>query len=105
MIYNVDYNVANSLKLLHKGRLDVRICNRLLHTDAPDGTDRSEIRDMISDRAAVFVGHVSPLSIAPTVNLEHVAGALGYRRETLRTIADSHGRLIFDIFHFRPNGL
>jgi hypothetical protein len=102
VIYNVDLNIANALRVLHKGRLEVRVRNDLFRSESPDEMARREIHSMISDRNAVFVGRVSMPAHILTEHLEEVAEAQGYHRETLQTIADSNGRPVFAIFHFRP---
>lgn len=105
-IYYVDWNVANALTLLHEGRLDLRKGNDPLISESPSESEIGQIRDMVADRDAVFVAHVSEFRGLGElrVRLERTAESLGYHRETLRTIADSNGRPVFGIFRFRPVG-
>ena len=57
---------------------------------------------MLADTSALWLGHTAGHEAFPRVNehLEQFASAAGYRRELLRTVSDSNGRPIFEIFRF-----
>jgi hypothetical protein len=59
---------------------------------------------MLSDTNAIFVGHVTSREVESGVNerLDRAAQAAGLRREVIRTISDSNGHPVFEIFRMHP---
>jgi 4-amino-4-deoxy-L-arabinose transferase-like glycosyltransferase len=94
-IYVVDWGIFDSLTLLHQGSLDQRVL-----MDAPE----HQVRAALQDPEAVMVGHVRQSEEIPNSGerLEKAAGAFGYQKRVLRTIPDSNGRPVFEIYHFSP---
>ena len=102
-IYVMDWGMANTLALWHRGRLLIRPADGPFQTDTPNGTEREIIHAMLSDPHATFVDHVPERHVFPDVRarLDRAAAAAGYRSEPLRTIYDSNGRPVFEIFRFQ----
>jgi hypothetical protein len=102
-IYVIDWGMANTLALFHRGRLLIRPADGPFQTDTPNETERDIIHVMLSDPSALFVDHVTELHVFPDVRkrLDRAAQAAGYRNEPVRTISDSNGRPVFEIFRFR----
>jgi hypothetical protein len=72
--------------------------------EAPNPEQQAQLRAMLSDTSAIWLGHAAGREAFPGVDahLERFAFMAGYRRELIRTIADSNGRPVFEIFRFRP---
>jgi len=102
-IYVMDWGMANTLALWHRGRLLIRPADGPFQTDTPNAMERDIIHAMLSDPNALFVDHVPDRHVMPDVRerLDRTAAAAGYRKEMLRTISDSNGRAVFEIFCFR----
>lgn len=102
-IYVIDWGMANTLALFHRGKLLIRPADGPFQTDTPNETERDIIHVMLSDPNALFVDHVQELHVFPDVRkrLDRAALAAGYRNEPVRTISDSNGRPVFEIFRFR----
>ena len=101
-IYVIDWGIYDSVNLLHRGRLNLQYTGGLLLPDSADEAERHEIANMLAEPASVFVTHVPEQEVFAKVgaHLEQEAQALGYRKELLRTVADSNGRPVFEVFRF-----
>ena len=99
-IYVVDWGMLNTLALFHQGRLLLRPADAPFSTDTPSETDRRNIRIIFSDPQAIFVGHVAAreVTLGARKRLEQDAEAAGLRKETIRSISDSNGRPVFEVF-------
>ncbi len=102
-VYVIDWGMNATSQLSHQGRLDIHYAHRALSSNPPDADSSAELRTMLSDSGAVWVDHVASREAFPGTgaNLEKFASAAGYRRELLRTVTDSNGRPVFEIFCFR----
>jgi hypothetical protein len=101
-IYVMDWGMANTLALFHRGRLLIRPADGPFQTDTPNGIQRDIIHAMLSDPKAVFLDHVAEQHVFPGVRgrLDRAALAAGYREVPLGTISDSNGRPVFEMFRF-----
>lgn len=101
-IYITDWGMVNTLVLLHQGRLLFRVANDPFMSDQPSELERSQIAVMLSDSKALFAGHVPAREVLAGVSqrLDRAAESAGYRKHLLRTIADTNGRPVFEIFRF-----
>jgi hypothetical protein len=61
------------------------------------------MRAILAEPGALFVDHVPSLEQFRGVgaNLDRFAAAEGYRKQPVRTIPDSHGRAVFEIFAYQ----
>jgi len=102
-IYVMDWGMANTLALFHRGRLLVRPADGPFQKDSPSSGERDIIHAMLSDPNAVFIDHVPEKRIFPKVRerLDKAAADAGYREEPVQTIFDSNGRAEFEIFRIR----
>ena len=93
-VFVTDWGMLDSLRLLERGRLPVRV--------ASDPADPGEVRRQVSSPGHLFLGHTTGNEFFPgaTAKLEAAAARLGYRRQLLRTVADSRGKPIFEIYRF-----
>ena len=102
-IYVIDWGMANTLALFHRGRLLVRPADGPFQKDSPSIVEQDIIHAMVSDPNALFVDHVPEKHIFPKVRerLDKAVSDAGFREEPLRTIFDSNGRTEFEIFRIR----
>ena len=100
----IDWGMNATSQLNHQGRLRVRYAEGPVDNAASSPDDAAQLRSMLSDPSALWVDHVADREIYRGVgaNLERFASAAGYRRELLRTVSDSNGRPVFQIFRFSP---
>jgi hypothetical protein len=104
-VYVIDWGMANTIALFHKGRVEVRPIDSLFVTNTPTENERAIAKVVLTDPDAIFVGHVPGREVMPTrANLDRSAAALGRRKQMIRIISDSNGRPIFEIFRWVPDG-
>jgi len=101
-IYVIDWGMNATLQLTHHGRLRLRSAQGALTGEAPNPEQQAQLRAMLSDTSAIWLGHAAGREAFPGVDahLERFAFMAGYRRELIRTIPDSNGRPVFEIFRF-----
>ncbi|MBX9603103.1 MAG: glycosyltransferase family 39 protein [Bryobacteraceae bacterium] len=103
-IYSVDWGIVNPVRLLHDGRLDLRLTPDATRNDELTDRERDELRRLFSDPKALFVHHHNPADEVFTgagARLDRLAAVEGKVRAVERVIADPNGRPIFDVFRFR----
>jgi hypothetical protein len=88
-----DWGIMDSLRLLNRGKLPLE-----------GGTDRTTgdpALHLISEGGNVFIAHTKAYEFFPDNRklVEFAAGA-GYIPEIMATIPDSHGRPVFEVYHF-----
>jgi hypothetical protein len=100
--YCVDWGIMGSLHLLDRGRLPLLVGSDELSRAEWTSADRANLTAMISTPDHVFVTHTPQLEFFPglTARLVGFAGSLGYRRETLSALSDSHCRPTFEVYRF-----
>lgn len=104
-IYVTDWGMNATLQLTHQGRLHLFSAQAALMGDAPNPDQEAQLRTMLADTNAIWLGHVTGREAFEGVNahLEQFASKAGYQRELLRTVTDSNGRPVYEIFRFRPS--
>jgi len=102
-IYVIDWGMSGTLQLTHLGRLRLRWAQPALRGEAPDPEQQAQLRAMLADTGAIWLGHAPGREAFPGMDahLEQFASIAGYQRELIRTVADSNGRPVFEIFRFR----
>lgn len=98
-VYLADWGLTQSLTLLDRGRLALMPIGGLL--DDPT-TDHAAIRRWLADPHGLFVGHTREREVFKGAGqrLEQEAQRDGYRKQLLRTLPDSTGRPVFELFRF-----
>ena len=101
-IYVTDWGMNATLELTHQGRLRIQPAHGPLMDDSPSPEQQAQLRAMLADKDAIWLGHANGHEDFQGVNarLQRFAAMAGYRREPIRTIADSNGRPVFEIFRF-----
>ena len=101
-IYVADWGMNATLQLTHHGRLRIQPAIGLLTSASPSPEQQAQLAAMLEDTNAIWLGHAAGREDFAGVNahLERFASMAGYRRELIRTVADSNGRPEFEIFRF-----
>jgi hypothetical protein len=102
-VYVADWGMFDALNLLNRGRLTLRIASGPLQTDAPNAVELQDLDRMILDREGIWVGHAAGREAfaGGGARLAARAAQLGLRRETVRTVTDSNGRPVFELWRMR----
>jgi hypothetical protein len=102
-VYVVDWGMANTIAMFHKGRVEVRPVDSLFITDSPNENETRIIKVVFEDPAALFIGHVPGHEVMQTrANLDRTAASFHLRKQMIRIVADSSGRPVFEIFRWVP---
>jgi hypothetical protein len=104
-VYITDWGIFDSLNLLHKGRLNLRIVSGAFSTDTPNEFERRDIDSTLQDPTALIVGHVREREIFPNISL-HLDQEIqnrGLRKTDVQVIADTNGRPVFEVFRIQPH--
>jgi 4-amino-4-deoxy-L-arabinose transferase-like glycosyltransferase len=103
-VYVTDWGMNATLQLTHQGRLHIQSAQGSLMGPSPNPEQQAQLAAMLSDTGAIWLDHVAGREDFHGVDahLERFASMTGYRRELIRTIADSNGRPVFEIFRFTP---
>jgi hypothetical protein len=101
-IYVIDWGTDGTLQFTHQGRLQIQSAQGFLVADSPSPDQRAQLMRMLLDSGAIWLGHIPGREAFEGVDahLERFASMAGFRRELVRTIADSNGRPIYQIFRF-----
>jgi 4-amino-4-deoxy-L-arabinose transferase-like glycosyltransferase len=91
----VDWGYLNQLEALHGGRLHLFVVDLA----AP----ASEIKHMVSSPEILFIQHTAGKQMYPGINdrFRDIAQRQGYVERVERTIDDSRGRPVFELFRFQ----
>lgn len=103
-IFILDWGVLDPVRVLHRNRLAVRWGADPLLANPPGPEELKFFRYMISARDHAFVLHTAGAEVFAGVNARFgkMLESEGYRREMPRTIADTNGRPVFEVFRVQP---
>jgi len=92
----LDWDMYEPLVFLREGKL------RLQPAVLSSAADPASVDHLLALQRTVYVTHVDGKEFFPDLgkSLRDRAAALGYRKELLRVIADSHDRPVFQAFQF-----
>jgi Dolichyl-phosphate-mannose-protein mannosyltransferase len=101
-IYMDDWGMLDTLHMLSRGRLPLRVGSDPLSKPQLGPEDKGVVFARMAEVGAIFVGHTDGDELFPGVNakLRSLAGEAGYRREMLAEIPDRNGRTMFEVFRF-----
>jgi hypothetical protein len=102
-IFCVDWGILDSLRLLSRGRLPVRVGSDPVSKPELDAKDREVVRSWIREPDHVFIGHTEGNEFFPGTGakLARLAGEMNYDREPMQVIGDRYGRKFFEVYRFR----
>jgi 4-amino-4-deoxy-L-arabinose transferase-like glycosyltransferase len=101
-LYCVDWGIMDSLRLLNRGKLPLRVGSDLVSKAEKSPVDRETLIKTIAAPENVFAGHTKDFEFfdGSHEKLAKFAEAAGYQRELLATIPDSYGRPVYEVYHF-----
>ena len=101
-VYSVDWGIMDSLRLLHRGKLPLRVGTYPISKAELSDADRESLGEMIRNPDHVFINHMKDFEFFPGLGAKLVkyAEAEGYRREVEAVIADSYGRPVYEVYRF-----
>jgi len=100
----VDWGILDSARLLSRGRLPLYQAIDLASRESLDEQGARTLRWLLELPNPVFVGYAAREQDVARQGGRLAAHALklGYAREALAEIRDRHGRIVFEIYRFRP---
>ena len=101
-VFCMDWGIMDSMRLLSRGKLPLRVGTDPIRKPALDAADREYLARMLGGPGHVFINHTKDFEFFPGTNdkLVRYAGDAGYRREVMTVIADSHGRPVYEVYRF-----
>jgi 4-amino-4-deoxy-L-arabinose transferase-like glycosyltransferase len=101
-VFCVDWGIMDSLRLLNRGELPLRVGSDPVAKPQLDDADREEVRRWLAEPDSIYITHAEGNEFFAGVSsrLEALAVQSGYRRELLKVVPDSFGRPIFEVFRF-----
>jgi 4-amino-4-deoxy-L-arabinose transferase-like glycosyltransferase len=91
----VDWGYLNQLEALHEGRLHLFVVD--------SSVSAAEVKRMVGSPEILFIQHTADKQIFPGINdrFREAARRQGYVERVERTIDDSNGRPVFELFRFQ----
>jgi len=101
-VFNMDWGIMDSLRLLDRGKLDLRVGTDPISRKQLNDQDRQFLANMIGSPDHVFINHTKEFAFFPGVNdkLVKYAETAGYRRIVETVVADSNGRPVYEVYRF-----
>jgi len=101
-IFCVDWGMVDSMRLLSRGKLPLRVGTDPISKPAYDAADREYLARTISGKGHVFINHTKDFEFFADVNdkLVKFAAGIGYRREIMNVVADGNGRPVDEVYRF-----
>lgn len=99
-----DWGILDTLRLLGQGRFRLYQAIDIAAAPVPGPEDQRTLRWLLSLPDPIFVGHVpGEEAIAGSGRqLASHASILGYQKQLCYTVADRHGRAVFEVYRFVP---
>jgi hypothetical protein len=101
-VFVMDWGIFDSLRLLNRGRLALRVGSDPFAKQELSEEDRQEILTWISDPENVFIAHTPGNEFYPglTPKLEDFSRQAGFQKEILHRVSDTRQRTMFEVFRF-----
>jgi 4-amino-4-deoxy-L-arabinose transferase-like glycosyltransferase len=102
LVFSVDWGIMDSLRLLDRGKLPLRVGTDPITRKELSDEDRQYLATMIGSPEHVFINHAKDFEFFQGVNdkLVKYAEAAGYRRVVESTVADGYGRPVYEVYRF-----
>ncbi|MEO8592767.1 MAG: glycosyltransferase family 39 protein [Candidatus Solibacter sp.] len=101
-IFCVDWGIMDSMRLLSRGKLPLRVGTDPISKPQLDDADREFLERTISGQGHLFINHTKDFEFFAGVNdklVKYAAGA-GYRREILKVVYDGNSRPVYEVYRF-----
>jgi 4-amino-4-deoxy-L-arabinose transferase-like glycosyltransferase len=101
-IYCVDWGMMDSLRLLSRGKLPLRVGTDPINKPQLDDADRDFLARVIAEPGNLYVNHTKDFEFFTGINdkLITLAETLGYARRVVAVIPDSNGRPVYEVYQF-----
>jgi 4-amino-4-deoxy-L-arabinose transferase-like glycosyltransferase len=101
-VFCVDWGMMDSMRLLSRGKLPLRVGTDPITKPALNDVDREFLAKTITGDGHVFINHTKDFEFFTGVNdkLVRYAANAGYRREVMAVLPDSHGRPVYEVYRF-----
>jgi hypothetical protein len=101
-VYCADWNILESLRLLDRGALPLRVGMDPVPEPGMAASDQPALLGMIAAPGAVWVSHMPGLEFFPDIRpkWDRFAAAAGFDHRVLQVIRDTHGRPTFEVYRF-----
>jgi 4-amino-4-deoxy-L-arabinose transferase-like glycosyltransferase len=101
-VFCMDWGIMDSMRLLTRGKLPLRVGTDPINKAALDQADREFLARVIAGPGHVFINHTKNFEFFAGVNdkLVKYAADAGYRRELMAVIPDSHARPVYEVYRF-----
>jgi len=102
-VYCADWNILESLRLLDRGALPLRVGMDPVPAPGMIPSDQPGLLGMIAIPDAVWVTHTPDFEFFPDIRpkWDRFAAAAAYEHRLLKVIRDTHGRPTFEIYRFQ----
>ena len=101
-IFSVDWGIMDSLRLLNRGKLTLRVGTDPITKPELNDADREFLATMIGGADHLFINHTKDFEFFAGVNAKLVsyAEAAGYQRRIEAVIPDNYGRPVYEVYRF-----
>jgi len=101
-VYCVDWGIMDSLRLLNRGKLPLRVGSDLVSRASTNPAEGEAVAKTIAAPDDLFIGHTKDFEFfqGNTEKLEKYAAGIGFQRAVVATIPDSYGRTVYEVFRF-----
>ena len=103
-VYVTDWGIQNAVALLSKNPLKLENSEGDFNHDDIEEPERKHIAQMAGDPHAIFVRHAPGMEVYPGARdrVSRAAEDAGLHAQVIQTIADAHGRPVFEILRWSP---
>jgi 4-amino-4-deoxy-L-arabinose transferase-like glycosyltransferase len=101
-VFCVDWGIMDSMRLLTRGELPLRVGTDPINRPALNDADREFLARAISGPGNIFINHTKDFEFFTGVNnkLVKYAADAAYRREVMAVIPDSNRRPVYEVYRF-----
>jgi hypothetical protein len=101
-VFCVDWGIMDSMRLLSRGTLPLRVGTDPISKPALNDVDREFLAKTVTGPGHVFINHTKDFEFFTGVNdkLVRYAADAGYRREIMAVLPDSNGRPVYEVYRF-----
>lgn len=101
-VYCVDWGIMDSLRLLNRGKLPLRVGSDLVSKASQNRDERDRLAQDMGAPDTLFIGHTKDFEFfqGSSDKLVKYAADAGFQRAILATITDTYGRPVYEVYHF-----
>jgi len=102
-VFTLDWGIMDPLRLLNGGRLPLAIGDEQTSKPEISPDDRAIVMRMLRDPENLYVAHTAAFEMFPgsAAKFMKFAGEAGYAPELIATLADTHGRPVYEVYRIK----